>query len=432
MLQILHYLTTMKNNKRKPPQYWRTEAAQISEEILISQTYCIIFGGSTQAERLCVVFLYPILRKEDDIMATAKKLPSGSWRCQVLSHTEEYTKPDGTIGKRKIRKSFTCDDPTKRGKRICEQMATEWAASKEQNSIASKSLKFGEALEDYISSRENILSPCTIRDYRGIQRNYIPSLMEIKIDDITQDDIQKAINLEAVKLSPKTVRNIHGLISAVLRVYRPSMALNTALPKKKRVELYIPSDAEVKILMNAVQGTELEIPVLLAAFGPMRRGEICALEHSDINGNVIHVCKNMVRTIDNRWIIKTPKSFAGDRYIDFPDDVIRKLPGRPGRVVSLNPGQLTDKFEKCLKKCNLPHFRFHDLRHYSASILHALGIPDVYIMQRGGWGNDGTLKAVYRHALSDKAQEMNKLANEHFEDLLSGGSHESSHKRKKP
>ena len=428
MLQILHYLTTMKNNKRKPPQYWRTEAAQISEEILISQTYCIIFGGSTQAERLCVVFLYPILRKEDDIMATAKKLPSGSWRCQVLSHTEEYTKPDGTIGKRKIRKSFTCDDPTKRGKRICEQMATEWAASKEQNSIASKSLKFGEALEDYISSRENILSPCTIRDYRGIQRNYIPSLMEIKIDDITQDDIQKAINLEAVKLSPKTVRNIHGLISAVLRVYRPSMALNTALPKKKRVELHIPSDAEVKILMNAVQGTELEIPVLLAAFVPMRRGEICALEHSDINGNVIHVCKNMVRTIDNRWIIKTPKSFAGDRYIDFPDDVIRKLPGRPGRVVSLNPGQLADKFEKCLKKCNLPHFRFHDLRHYSASILHALGIPDVYIMQRGGWGNDGTLKAVYRHALSDKAQEMNKLANEHFENLLSGG----SHKRKKP
>ena len=37
--------------------------------------------------------------------------------------------------------------------------------------------------------------------------------MNIKIDDITQDDIQKAINLEAVKLSSKTVRNIHGLIS---------------------------------------------------------------------------------------------------------------------------------------------------------------------------------------------------------------------------
>ena len=113
-----------------------------------------------------------------------------------------YPKPDGTIGKRKIRKSFTCDDPTKRGKRICEQMAAEWAASKEQSSITAGTLKFGEALEDYISSRENILSPCTIRDYRGIQRNYIPSLMNIKIDDITQDDIQKAINLEGRQIIP--------------------------------------------------------------------------------------------------------------------------------------------------------------------------------------------------------------------------------------
>ena len=29
-------------------------------------------------------------------MATAKKLPSGSWRVRVYSHTEEITLPDGT------------------------------------------------------------------------------------------------------------------------------------------------------------------------------------------------------------------------------------------------------------------------------------------------------------------------------------------------
>lgn len=38
-------------------------------------------------------------------------------------------------------------------------------------------------------------------------------------------------------------------------------------------------------------------------------------------------------------------------------------------------------------------------------------------MQRGGWGNDGTLKAVYRHALEDKVTEMDNLANKHFEEL---------------
>ena len=41
-------------------------------------------------------------------------------------------------------------------------------------------------------------------------------------------------------------------------------------------------------------------------------------------------------------------------------------------------------------------FRFHDFRHYSASIMHAIGIPDQYIMARGGWKTDTVLKAVYR------------------------------------
>ena len=39
-------------------------------------------------------------------------------------------------------------------------------------------------------------------------------------------------------------------------------------------------------------------------------------------------------------------------------------------------------------------------------IQHALGIPDAYIMQRGGWGNDGTFKTVYRHALKGRSNEM--------------------------
>ena len=52
-----------------------------------------------------------------------------------------------------------------------------------------------------------------------------------------------------------------------------------------------------------------------------------------------------------------------------------------------------------------------------AAIQHALGIPDAYIMQRGGWGNDHVLKEVYRHAMKDKAIEMSKIANAHFESL---------------
>ncbi len=348
-------------------------------------------------------------------MATAKKLPSGSWRCLVYSHTEEFPQADGSIKKKRIYESFTCDDPSPKGKRKCEKMAAEWAADKEiQHNSA---ITFGKALDRYIESRQNILSPRTITDYKSIRKNYVPSLMSISIDAITQEQIQKAINIESTKLSPKTIRNIHGLISAVLKVYRPGFSLNTALPKKKQAELYIPTDSEVKKLISVVSGTEMELPVLLAAFGPMRRGEICALSTENISGNIVHVCKNMVENENHEWIIKTPKSFAGDRYIDYPDFVSEKWAGKTGRIVELSPDDITNKFKYCLKRAGLPHFRFHDLRHYSASIQHALGIPDSYIMQRGGWGNDGTLKAVYRHALADKTKEMSYKANKHFSTL---------------
>lgn len=203
----------------------------------------------------------------------------------------------------------------------------------------------------------------------------------------------------------------------MLKQYRPDFALNTALPKKIRPDIYVPTDAEVKLLMMEVEGTEMELPVLLAAFGPMRRGEICALDMDAISGNMVHVCRNMVRTGDNTWIIKQPKSYAGNRYIDYPDFVANKWNGKEGRITELTPNNITDKFRYVLKRAGLPHFRFHDLRHYSASIQHALGIPDSYIMARGGWGNDGVLKAVYRHTLEDRVEQMNNITNNHFSEL---------------
>lgn len=342
-------------------------------------------------------------------MSTARKLPSGSWRCRVYSHTDGNGK--------KIYKSFTCSDPSPKGKRKCEAMAAAWAIEKENETATRNDMTFGDALDQYIASRENVLSPTTIRDYRNIRKKHVPSLMPLMVSEITQNDIQKAINIEAIRLSPKTVRNTHGLISAVLHVYRPEFALNTALPKKVRTELNIPTEDEVKRLMAACKGTELELPVLLAVFGPMRRGEICALRSDDINGNIVHVCRNMVlqsREGGSRYIMKTPKSYAGDRYIDYPDFVAEHFKGKHGRLVELNPDQLTDKFNKKLKKENIPHFRFHDLRHYSASVQHALGVPDAYIMQRGGWDDDGTLKAIYRHALAEKSQSMDSLTNDYF------------------
>ena len=59
-------------------------------------------------------------------------------------------------------------------------------------------------------------------------------------------------------------------------------------------------------------------------------------------------------------------------------------------------------------------FRFHDFRHYSASIMHAIGIPDQYIMARGGWKTDTVLKAVYRNVINDEQKKFTDKINSHF------------------
>lgn len=343
-------------------------------------------------------------------MPTARKLPSGSWRCRVYSHTDENGK--------KIRKSFTCSDPSPKGKRICEEEAAAWARDKEQRKVSNKT--FGQCADEYINIRRNTLSPRTIEDYEGMKKRYLTDLSEKNIEAITQKDVQRVIDTWSAKLSPKTVGNIHCFISAVLRQERPALALTTSLPQRTKPNLTIPSDQDVKRLLEAVRGTTLELPVMLAAFGPMREGEICALRADNIDGTVVHVCENMVKKVTDGktdWIIRHPKSTDGDRFIDYPQFVADMWKGKKGRLVDMNPNTLCKQFKAKLDSLGMS-FRFHDLRHYSASIQHALGVPDAYIMQRGGWSSDRILKAVYRHAMDDQAKKMNDKVNGYFGRLV--------------
>ena len=46
--------------------------------------------------------------------------------------------------------------------------------------------------------------------------------------------------------------------------------------------------------------------------------------------------------------------------------------------------------------------------------MHSIGIPDQYIMERGGWSSDAILKSVYRNVLKDKNNEFTDKTNEYF------------------
>lgn len=304
-------------------------------------------------------------------------------------------------------------------------MAAEYAANKSKISSYSN-MTIAEAIEKYIASKKNVLSPSTIRGYRRMEKVNLQPISNLNIDALTQEQAQLFVNECAASLSPKTVANIHGLLSAALSMFRPDFRLSTTLPQKIKSNIYVPSDSEIAVLLKNIENTELEKAVLLAAFGSMRRSEIAALTSEDVNGLNISVNKALVQDENDEWILKPPKTFSSYRSIEFPQLVMNKFAGVYGRLVKLNPDQITCQFSRALKMCGLPHFRFHDLRHYQASILHALGVPDLYIMGRGGWKSANTLNKIYKHEIDAKRKEVIAIANNHFTQIMQ---HEMQHKK---
>lgn len=338
-------------------------------------------------------------------MAKARKLPSGNWRCRVYIGKDEKGNPRY--------KSFTAPD-----KKRCERMASQYA---DENRSFTDGVRFRDAMESYILSRKAVLSPATIRGYRNIQkalRNDFSSFCERSVTDITQDVYQTLVNTMVERgVSPKTVRNRTGFISSVIK-YKGYMPPNIKLPDKVKSEHKIPDLADVLRIVSEAEGTEMEIPILLAAFAPMRRSEIVALEMSDIDGNVIHVQRAVVMNENGDNVSKSPKTYDSDRYILMPDSIMDKI-RKKGYITNIkNPQHISQKFEHIARRAGCPGTRFHDLRHFCASYLHAKGIPEQYILERGGWTTDGVMKKIYRHSLSAESDKINKNLVKMMDDVL--------------
>ena len=108
--------------------------------------------------------------------------------------------------------------------------------------------------------------------------------------------------------------------------------------------------------------------------------------------------------------IKDPKTETSNRTILLPHFVVEAIREK-GYVTKLTPHQISNYFQK--KQMSLgvePPYCFHSLRHYNASFLHSQGIPDAYIMARGGWASPHVMQRVYRHALQDKVAGMEQKA----------------------
>lgn len=347
-------------------------------------------------------------------MANAKKLKSGSWRVQVFSHYEMVN------GVKKARyRSFTA--PTKAE---AELQASSFATDKKRYSRAN--LTVSEAVQKYMQEKENVLSPTTIRTYEQIAKTHLSKIGPIMIDTITNADLQNWISTLSVKLSPKTVKNIYGLVLPAISFYTEK-AFKVTLPPRAPHQYNIPTDADVALLIQESR-PDLKIAIVLGACG-MRRGEVCALKYADIlrDFSAIYIHADMVLDKNGKWIYKDmPKTSDSIRSVDLPPQVIQMLgDGDPDEfIITCTPSAISDAFARLRTRLGMS-CRFHDLRHYSVSIMHAIGIPDQYIMQRHGFSSDTVLKSVYRNTLSDKSNQFTAKTNEYFANNVLAGNGDS-------
>ena len=258
--------------------------------------------------------------------------------------------------------------------------------------------------QEYIATKRNVLSPSTAGGYQKIIRSISPKFMDMKMHEIELSDIQAEINRYAKGRAPKSVKNFSGFISAVFKLYRPRFNYDVKLPQKKKYKGYVPTEEDVKRILEASIGSHYHIGFQLAVLS-LRRSEICAATIDDLHGNLLTINKDRIYDENNHLMTRdNTKTEESTREIYLPDSLVEEI-REAGYIYDRTPPMLVKTLHKYQDELEIPRFRLHDLRVFFVSYAHSLKIPDLYIQKAGGWKSDFVMKNTYLKELKDKTQE---------------------------
>ena len=325
-------------------------------------------------------------------MATAKKTKSGNYRCLIYVGKDEN-------GKRKY-KSFTAAT-----KKEAERLATMWSAD---NVEKSEYPTFEEAAEKYIELRRNEMSVNTVREYYRMVKKDLAEFKKTPVNQITEEILQDYINRNS-KRSSKTLKNrICFAISVIEKAIRQQTGYRFMYPQYIKKEIVVPEIDEIKRLLKETEGSDMHLPIALAAMCGLRRSEITSI--SELKDGYITVKESEARDDSGNWIKQSrTKTVAGTRKIKVPDMIADELKNTEYPYVEMNPAMITEEFRKIKKKGGYD-FRFHDLRHFCASFLMTMNYPNKYIISYMGHGSEDMVNKVYYHTFKKESTEMeNKM-----------------------
>lgn len=347
-------------------------------------------------------------------MAEAKQLPSGAWRVLVYAGKDEN-------GKRQY-KSFTA--PTKRK---AELAALEWQEHYKEVCRDKSNMTLREAIDKHIEEIRPTASPATLRGYRTIQKNRLVNMIDKQLKKITQADIDKAKATELSERSIKTAHNTFGLFKTIMSKYRPDFMYELTLPEPYPTIQEVPMDNELAKIYEQIKNTEGEIPFLLAAWLGLRASEIRGLKMSNIKDDYIIIQEAIVDGEGNEAFKKKTKTRTSTRVLPLPKFIKERIevmvPSDAEYVTRLSGTAMYKRFRRACEKAGVGSFRFHDLRHSTASIMLDENIPDKYVAEYGGWGTN-IFKVRYQHTNATRKAIIYSTVNKRFEKIMQ---HEMQH-----
>ena len=362
---------------------------------------------------------------------------------------------EGSIRKRKDGRwegRYTVGYDPSTGKRLIKNvLGTTQAEVKEKLRVALENIKaLDMTREDYtvaswlrtwydLYERPNI-RPSTARSYRGnIEQHVIPNIGHIKLTKLTGRNLQRLYKdlqehgrlREAQKetkpgLSNATVRGIHMMLhNALDRAVKERLILRNPtedciIPKLEKQEMKILRPEDMGAYLQAAESRGVLPMFYLELVTGLRKGELAALLWDDLDttNNTISVSKQLARGKDGNLTVTRPKTETSIRQVSIPQEAVdllvqehEKHPDStylfpsPLTGQAYHPDSIVNLHKKILKDANLPHIRFHDLRHTFATMALQNGVDVKTVSTMLGHYDAGFTLRTYTHATRQKQDE---------------------------
>ena len=330
--------------------------------------------------------------------------------------------------------------PEKGNKRKAEaelaRLRAEFEPPKEVGDLSSDML-FTDYLLEWLEIAKGRLAVATYSSYAAmIKRPVGPYFRQrnLTLRELEARHLQMFYSEMLRKVKPNTVIHYHAIIHSALKyaVKTDMLVQNVAdkvdRPKKNSFQPVFLSAEEMQKMFEALRGTKLELPVLVAAFYGFRRGEVLGLKWDaiDFERGTISVIRTVTTiTLDGKQTeieqqsAKTKSSLRTlpligsfrEYFLQVKEaqELNKQVCGNcynheyDGFVFVDELGErmranyLTSAFPKFLEDHGLRRMRFHDLRHSCASLLLANGVPLKHIQEWLGHSDFTTTANIYAH-----------------------------------